>query len=94
MQATLLKECGTAGLTTQQKERIMVEVRELRYGVEVVANGYREKFHSRFKAIMAAHALAYGESGANGGERIEIRVPKSWGGSYMVGGDDRPLDVF
>lgn len=72
----------------------MVEIKEFEFGVEVVANGYRERFQSRFKAIMAAHALAFGESVANGGERIEIRVPKSWGNSYVVGGDNRRLDVF
>ena len=71
----------------------MVEIRELRDGVEVLADGYREKFRNRFKAIMAAHALAYGESGANGGKPIEICVPHSWGSSYVVGEDRGQMPI-
>lgn len=63
----------------------MVEIKELQDGVEVVAGSYRERFNNRFKAIMAAHALAFGESQAQDGRRIEIQVPSSWGEPYVVG---------
>ncbi|WP_417474272.1 hypothetical protein [Luteimonas mephitis] len=62
----------------------MVEIRELEAGVEVIATSYREKFNSRFKAIMAAHALAYGESELHGGSQVAIVVPPGWGEGYAV----------
>lgn len=62
----------------------MVEIRELQDGVEVVTTDYRERFNSRFKAIMAAHALAFGESQAQGGQQVEIQVPAGWGDAYVV----------
>ncbi len=63
----------------------MVEIKEQQGGVEVLANGYHEKFNSRFKAIMAAHALAFGESQAQGGQQVKIHVPEGWGEPYLVG---------
>ncbi len=63
----------------------MVEIKEVQGRIEVVASGYREQFNSRFKAIMAAHALAFGESQAQGGRQVEIQVPEDWGNAYAVG---------
>lgn len=63
----------------------MVEIKELQNGVEVDATGYREKFKSRFEAILVAYALAQGESAAQGGRQVEIIVPTGWGEGYMVG---------
>lgn len=62
----------------------MVEIKELQDDIEVLASGYHEKFNSRFKAIMAAHALAFGESQAQGGQQVDIPVPAGWGDAYMV----------
>lgn len=41
----------------------MVRIMEAKGGYEVHATGYAELFRNRFKALMAAHALALGESG-------------------------------
>lgn len=62
----------------------MVEIRELSDGVEVIATGFRERFNSRFKAIMAAHALAHAESELLGGRQVDIVVPTGWGEGYVI----------
>ncbi|WP_156899912.1 hypothetical protein [Luteimonas mephitis] len=62
----------------------MVEIRELSDRVEVIAAGFREMFNSRFKAIMAAHALALAESELQGGRQVDIVVLAGWGEGYVI----------
>ncbi len=63
----------------------MVEIRESEDNVEVVADGFRERFRNRFRAIMAAHALA-GAEAKRTGKAVTVAVPTGWGDAMVIGG--------
>jgi protein subunit release factor A len=68
---------------TFQGEDSMVEIKEVPDGVLVEGTHYRETFRNRFKAIMAARAIALGQS-AECGRAVTIRVPTSWGDPVII----------
>lgn len=61
----------------------VVEIRLVDAGFEVSSPAYRETFRSRFKALMAAHALALGEA-TDHGRAVSIAVPDEWGDSVVI----------
>jgi hypothetical protein len=61
----------------------MVEIKEVPDGVTVEGTNYRETFRNRFKALMAAHAIALGQS-AEYGRAVTIRVPIGWGDPVII----------
>jgi len=61
----------------------MIEIREIATGFQVSGAAYDEVFHSRFKATMAAHALALGAATASG-QPVAIIVPEDWGDTILV----------
>jgi hypothetical protein len=61
----------------------MVEINEMQDGFQVSATAYRETFASKFKAIMAAHAVAMTHA-VETGEPQDIIVPMGWGESVVV----------
>lgn len=62
---------------------VVVEIRTVDAGFEVCSPAYRETFRSRFKALMAAHALALGEAVDNG-RAVSISVPADWGDDVVI----------
>ena len=66
----------------------MVEIKETAGGFQVSGASYDETFQSRFKATMAAHAVALGDATATG-RPVAIVVPREWGDTVLV--DPRPL---
>jgi hypothetical protein len=68
---------------TFQGEESMVEIKEIPDGVMVEGTNYRETFRNRFKAIMAAHAIAIGQA-AECGRAVTIRVPIDWGDPVII----------
>ncbi|QDW67623.1 hypothetical protein [Luteimonas granuli] len=62
----------------------MVEIKEVAAGFQVSGPGFDEIFQSRFKATMAAHAVALGDATACG-HPVAIVVPRGWGGMVLVG---------
>lgn len=62
----------------------MVVIKELPSGVLVEGTQYREMFRNRFKALMAAHAVALGQA-ATKGAPVTIVVPESWGDTIVIG---------
>lgn len=62
----------------------MVVIKELPGGVLVEGKHYSEMFQNRFKAIMAAHAIALGQA-AECGQAVTICVPTDWGDPVIIG---------
>jgi len=58
----------------------MVEIHETQAGFEVHTTTYTETFVSKFKAIMAAHAVAMKEA-VQRGQPVRVMVPMGWGRS-------------
>jgi len=61
----------------------MVTIKEAATGVLVEGTGFRETFRNRFKAFMAAHAVALGEAAATG-TPVTIVVPAGWGEPVII----------
>ena len=61
----------------------MVEISETQGGFEVRAITYSETFASKFKAIMAAHAVAMREA-VQCGQPVRVMVPMGWGEAIVV----------
>lgn len=61
----------------------MVEIKEVPDGVMVEGAHYCEMFRNRFKALMAAHAVALGQA-VELGRPVIIRVPLGWGDSVII----------
>ena len=61
----------------------MVEIKQVGTGFQVSGAAFDEVFHSRFKATMAAHALALGAATASG-RTVPIIVPDDWGDTILV----------
>lgn len=61
----------------------MVEVKEVAAGYQVSGANYSEVFHNRFKATMAAHAVALGDATA-AGRPVAITLPVGWGETVLV----------
>ena len=61
----------------------MVEIKQVGTGFQVSGAAYDEVFHSRFKATMAAHALALGAA-TTSGRSVTITVPDDWGDTILV----------
>jgi hypothetical protein len=62
---------------------VVVEIRLVDAGFEVCSTAYRETFRNRFKALMAAHALALGEA-TDHGRAVSISVPAEWGENVVI----------
>jgi len=61
----------------------MVEITETQDGFQVSTVTYRETFASKFKAIMAAHAVAMTRS-VEVGKSVRVIVPMGWGEAIIV----------
>lgn len=61
----------------------MVEIKQIAAGFQVSGATYDEVFHSRFKATMAAHAVALGDATASG-RPVVIVMPGDWGDTILV----------
>lgn len=61
----------------------MVEIKEVASGFQVSGANYDEVFHSRFKATMAAHAVALGDA-TNAGRAVVITMPVGWGETVLI----------
>ena len=61
----------------------MVEIKQSAAGFHVSGASFDEVFHSRFKATMAAHAVALGDATASG-RPVAIIVPSDWGDTILV----------
>ncbi|GGK04067.1 hypothetical protein [Luteimonas terricola] len=61
----------------------MVEIKEVAAGFQVSGAHYDEVFHSRFKATMAAHAVALGDA-TTAGRPVAITMPLDWGETVLV----------
>lgn len=61
----------------------MVRIKEIGAGFQVSCAAFDEVFNSRFKATMAAHALALGAATASG-RPVHIIVPEDWGDTIVV----------
>ena len=61
----------------------MVRIEEVPAGFRVSGAGYDEVFQSRFKATMAAHAVALGDATASG-RAVAIVFPDGWGETVLV----------
>lgn len=61
----------------------MVEIKEIASGFQVSGANYDEVFHSRFKATMAAHAVALGDA-TTAGRSVVITMPAGWGDAVLV----------
>ncbi|MGY1457845.1 MULTISPECIES: hypothetical protein [unclassified Luteimonas] len=61
----------------------MVEIKEVASGFQVSGANYDEVFHSRFKATMAAHAVALGDA-TTAGRAVVITMPLSWGETVLI----------
>lgn len=61
----------------------MVEIKQLAAGFQVCGATFDEVFHSRFKATMAAHAVALGDATASG-RPVAIILPSDWGDTILV----------
>jgi hypothetical protein len=71
------------GLERLPGEDSMVEIKEMPDGLTVEGTHYCETFRNRFKALMAAHAIALGQS-AECGRAVTIRVPAGWGDPVII----------
>lgn len=61
----------------------MVKINEMHDGFEVSVATYKEIFASKFKAIMAAHAVAMTHA-IETGQAVEIVFPKDWGDPVVI----------
>lgn len=61
----------------------MVEIKKVAAGFEVSGARFHEVFQNRFKAIMAAHAVALGDA-TTAGRPVAIVVPTDWGETVIV----------
>ena len=61
----------------------MVEIKEVEAGFQVSGSGFDEVFHSRFKATMAAHAVALGDA-TSSGQPVAIVLPEGWGETIVI----------
>lgn len=61
----------------------MVQIRELPTGYQVSGAGYDEVFQNRFKATMAAHAVALCDA-TSSGRAVAIVFPDGWGETVLV----------
>lgn len=61
----------------------MVRIYEIHDSVRVEGTTYSETFRSRFKALMAAHAIALGQA-AECGQAVTISVPAGWGEAVII----------
>lgn len=61
----------------------MVEIKEVATGFQVSGANYDEVFHSRFKATMAAHAVALGDA-TTAGRPVVITMPLGWGETVLI----------
>jgi|LSQX01.3.fsa_nt_gb hypothetical protein len=61
----------------------MVEIKEVEAGFQVSGAHYHEVFHSRFKATMAAYAVALGDATA-AGHPVAISLPGDWGETVLI----------
>lgn len=61
----------------------MVEIKEVGAGFQVSGASFDEVFHSRFKATMAAHAVALGDATASG-HPVAIVLPEGWGDRIVI----------
>ena len=61
----------------------MVEIKEVAAGFQVSGADYDEVFQSRFKATMAAHAVALGDA-TSSGRTVAITVPRGWGDTVLI----------
>ena len=61
----------------------MVEIKEVEAGFQVSGACFHEVFQSRFKATMAAHAVALGDATASG-QPVAIVLPRGWGETVLV----------
>ena len=61
----------------------MVEIKKVHSGFQVSGAGFREVFQSRFKAMMAAHAVALGDATVVG-QPVHIVMPPDWGEPVLV----------
>lgn len=61
----------------------MVEIKEVETGFQVSGACFDEVFQSRFKATMAAHAVALGDATASG-QPVAIVLPRGWGETVVV----------
>lgn len=61
----------------------MVEIKKVDAGFEVSGARFHEVFQNRFKAIMAAHAVALGDA-TTAGRPVAIVVPADWGDTVVV----------
>lgn len=61
----------------------MVEIYETQDGFQVSAATYTETFASKFKAIMAAHAMAMTRA-VQTGEMVQIVFPEGWGDPVVI----------
>lgn len=61
----------------------MVEVKEVEAGFQVSGAHFNEVFHSRFKATMAAYAVALGDA-TEAGHAVAITLPGGWGDPILI----------
>ncbi len=61
----------------------MVEINETADGFQVSTVNYRETFVSKFKAIMAAHAVAMMHA-AELRQSVSVTVPTGWGEAIVI----------
>lgn len=61
----------------------MVEIKEVAAGFQVSGAAFDEVFQSRFKATMAAHAVALCDA-TTSGRAVAITVPLGWGETVLI----------
>lgn len=61
----------------------MVQIKQVASGFEVSGARFHEVFQSRFKATMAAHAVALGDATASG-RPVSIVLPQGWGDAVVI----------
>jgi hypothetical protein len=82
MAATLSKSSSWAGAPIRGS-RTLVEITLVDAGFHVRGSSFDETFTSRFKAMMAAHAVALGDATA-AGSAIAIVFPEGWGDAILI----------
>lgn len=61
----------------------MIEIKQVEAGYQVSGSAFQEVFQSRFKATMAAHALAFGDA-TRSGRPVPILLPDDWGDTILI----------